>query len=306
MRPLVLSFPVVTQDNRELLPAGTLLSERVVREVADAYSGERRLYPMMQHGNLKADVKEFIQMPPYDRVMAGPSAGAERVLALMDQLEQPGAVLEWMDYFKQADFYTYRHALAVYALSIRLAMELGPANGDVARQVAAGPSHDFGKCGVPPEVLQKSTPLTPRERQVLEHHSLAGYVALIYHFGEPDGMAARVARDHHERRNGSGYPAGIALSEPMVEVTAAVDVYDALLSPRPYRVQCYDNRTALEELTEMAKVGKFGWDVVRALVACNRKDKPDWRTLRVPSERRGKPPSDNSYGAYADESRTAQ
>jgi len=50
MRPLILSFPVVTQDEREILPAGTLLSERVIRDVIASHPGDRRLYPVMQDG----------------------------------------------------------------------------------------------------------------------------------------------------------------------------------------------------------------------------------------------------------------
>ena len=60
-------------------------------------------------------------------------------------------------------------------------------------------------------------------------------------------MAARVARDHHEFRDGSGYMRGVKLNDPMVEIVAVCDIYDGLLSPRPYRTAAYDNRTALEE-----------------------------------------------------------
>jgi HD-GYP domain-containing protein (c-di-GMP phosphodiesterase class II) len=51
----------------------------------------------------------------------------------------------------------------------------------------------------------------------------------------------------------------------MVEIIAACDVYDALHSPRPYRTTPYDNRTALEEITEMAQGGKLSWEVVQLI-----------------------------------------
>jgi hypothetical protein len=82
----------------------------------------------------------------------------------------------------------------------------------------------------------------------------------------------------------------------MVEIIAACDVYDALLSPRPYRTTPYDNRTALEEITEMAKGGKLSWDVVQTLVSHNRKDRPHFRECRISTEKRGIPPPDNLYG----------
>jgi HD-GYP domain-containing protein (c-di-GMP phosphodiesterase class II) len=76
-------------------------------------------------------------------------------------------------------------------------------------------------------------------------------------------------------------------------------VYDALISPRPYRPTTFDNRTALEEITVMAQNGKIGWDVLQALVSLNRKDKPDFRNFQVSTEKRGTQPKENSYGKTA-------
>ncbi len=87
----------------------------------------------------------------------------------------------------------------------------------------------------------------------------------------------------------------------MVEIIAACDVYDALISPRPYRTTPYDNRTALEEITKMAQGGKLSLEVVQTLVSHNRKDKPHFRECRVSTEKRGTPPADNLYGVIADE-----
>ena len=68
------------------------------------------------------------------------------------------------------------------------------------------------------------------------------------------------------------------------------DIYDALISIRPYRKRPYDNRTALEELTNMADAGKIPGSLVQALVALNRHDKPDYRRCGLSRERRGTPP----------------
>jgi HD-GYP domain-containing protein (c-di-GMP phosphodiesterase class II) len=126
-------------------------------------------------------------------------------------------------------------------------------------------------------------------------------VLLSYLLQDPRSFAARVAKEHHERRDGSGYPLGISLRDRMVEIIAACDVYDALLSPRPYRPIPYDNRTALEEIIEMAQGGKLSWDVVKTLVSHSRKDRPHFRECRVSTEKRGIPPPDNLYGVIADE-----
>lgn len=65
----------------------------------------------------------------------------------------------------------------------------------------------------------------------------------------------------------------------MVEIVAACDVYDALILPRPYRPIPYDNRTAMEEITEMANRNQLSLEVVQALVAMNRKDKPHYEEV---------------------------
>jgi HD-GYP domain-containing protein (c-di-GMP phosphodiesterase class II) len=84
-----------------------------------------------------------------------------------------------------------------------------------------------------------------------------------------------------------------------VEIVAVSDVYDALISPRPYRAVSFDNRTAMEEMTSMVQMGQISWDALQALVSLNRKDKPDVRSFNVSVEKRGTPPPDNVYGKTA-------
>ena len=87
----------------------------------------------------------------------------------------------------------------------------------------------------------------------------------------------------------------------MVEIVVVSDIYDALLMQRPYRPTSFDNRTALEEITEQARQGKIGWEVVQALVAHNRKNKIHFLDCSVSLEKRGSPPVDNLYNVFAPE-----
>jgi HD-GYP domain-containing protein (c-di-GMP phosphodiesterase class II) len=189
----------------------------------------------------------------------------------------------------------------VFALSTLLAKDLIPDYQECIRLSATGPTHDIGKVCVPLHVLKKETPLTKTERSFLEHHAAAGYVLLSYYCKNTQHLACRVAFDHHERKDGSGYPRGIPLKDPLVEIIAVSDIYDALIMPRPYRSSAYDNRTALEEITEMAKQNKIGWDVAKALIAHSRKSHPHYREMTISAEKRGTPPSYNVYGIIAEE-----
>jgi hypothetical protein len=210
-------------------------------------------------------------------------------------------VLESLAYFKWDDYHTYCHALMVFALSTLIARDLLPDSRGWMHEVAIGPTHDIGKICIPPDILKKVTPLTRTERSMLDHHSVAGYVLLSYFQKDPQTLAAIVARDHHERRDGSGVPRGIRLTDLAVEIIVVCDVYDALISPRPYRPETYDNRTAIEEITKMAEMNKIGWEVVNSLVAHNRREKPKHGEVEVSREKRGTPPSPNFYGVVVED-----
>jgi HD-GYP domain-containing protein (c-di-GMP phosphodiesterase class II) len=249
---------------------------------------------------VKQDCLDFLRIRPFASIFSDPQE-IHDVLNLLETVRFPIPILQSLDYFKANDFYTYAHVLMVFVLSTVLAKDLVIGYQERIRLSATGPTHDTGKVSVPLHILKKTTPLTKRERAFLEHHTAAGYVLLSYYYKDTQPLACKVALDHHERRDRSGYPRGLLLEDPMIEIIAVCDVYDALIMPRPYRSGAYDNRTALEEITEMAKQNKIGWDVVKALIARNRKSYPQYKRITVSAEKRGTPPSYNVYGMTEEE-----
>ncbi len=131
---------------------------------------------------------------------------------------------------------------------------------------------------------------------MLEHHAAAGYILLCYHLKDKNNLVARVALNHHERRNGAGYPEGIKQTDRLIEIVAVCDIYDALVSRRPYRAAPYDNRTALEEITLLAEKGEISWEALNALISHNRRKKPHYSRVIAFMEKRGVPPPKNVYG----------
>jgi HD-GYP domain-containing protein (c-di-GMP phosphodiesterase class II) len=249
---------------------------------------------------VRQDCLDFLSTPPFATIFSD-QREIDDLLNLLGTVRFPIPIFQSLDYFKVHDFYTYAHVLMVFLLSTILAKDLLPDYQERIRLSETGPAHDTGKICVPLHILKKTTPLTKKERGFLEHHTAAGYVLLSYYYKDAQHLACKVALDHHERKDKSGYPRGILLEDPMVEIIAACDVYDALIMSRPYRSGAYDNRTALEEITEMAKQNKIGWDVVKALVAHNRKSNPPYREITLSAEKRGTPPSYNVYGMIAEE-----
>jgi len=298
---LTLRYPIHTLAGRELLPAGIVLTDAVLGEVVA--EGRGKAFPeasLLEYGTARHDLLAFIGEGTY-RTILGRETDRAEILALMEKTRLPVPVLESLDHFKGHDAYTYRHVLMVFALSSYIARRMMRSFSDVLQEASAGPLHDFGKICVPVEILRKTTFLRRSERAWLEHHTIAGFVLLHYYLGDSGGVAPAVALDHHERGDESGYPRGIALRGRLVEIVAACDVYDALISPRPYRTGSYDNRTALEELTRMAEQGKISWEIVKLLVALNRKDRPPPEECAVSLEKRGKSPEGNRYGVILDD-----
>jgi HD-GYP domain-containing protein (c-di-GMP phosphodiesterase class II) len=301
MSHLKISYPVHALDNTLLIPAGSELSPETLDElVSSSRTASYKSYSLLGYGSIKKDLRQLISQHPYEIIYSDKKKVAD-LLSLMESVHPVVPVLESLDYFKQNDRVTYLHLLNVFSLSSFLANDMVPDYHDRIREAASGAAHDFGKVWVPLHILKKVDPLTRTEWNIMKHHTVAGYVLLTYYLQDAQNFAARVAKDHHERGDGSGYPNGAKLTDRMVEIVIVSDVYDALLSPRPYRPTPYENRTALEEITTMAEKGKITWEVVKLLIAYNRKEKPYYADIDLSSERRGTPPPQSFYGVIVDD-----
>jgi PAS domain S-box-containing protein len=101
----------------------------------------------------------------------------------------------------------------------------------------ASPMHDIGKVGIPDHVLNKPGKLDSDEWEIMKTHSELGYSMLKGSNREIMKVAAIVARFHHEKWNGTGYPQGLSGEDIPIEarITAVADVFDALGSDRVYK-----------------------------------------------------------------------
>ncbi len=145
------------------------------------------------------------------------------------------------------DPYTIGHERRVGDLAAAIGEALGLDDDQLEGLRIGGHLHDVGKIALPAEILTKPGKLTQIEHTLLRSHAQIGYEILSsIDFPWP---VAEMARQHHERLDGSGYPRGLRGGQIMTEagILAVADVMEAMVSHRPYRPAVGLNR-ALEEL----------------------------------------------------------
>ena len=192
--------------------------------------------------------------------------------------------------------YTFRHILLVTALIIKMALDLKANDYDPQYAAFIGLVHDLGKSRIPKHILGKNSPLTQSEYGLLKTHPLLSYLLLCYYLGYSFNEISDAVRDHHERLDGSGYPRGLTKIGKYTRLIAPVDIFDALISERPYRSSTFTTRQALDYLIEDSNAGKIDKDVVYHLISYVRKEHPHPEELIPYQKKNYILPSDSSYG----------
>jgi putative two-component system response regulator len=144
---------------------------------------------------------------------------------------------------------TFRHTERVGAAAADIGMALGLCAAETRLLGEAAPLHDVGKLAISDAILLKPGSLTTAEYETMKTHTTLG-ARLLSGSNSPVLQAATViAASHHERWDGTGYPAGLAGEAIPLEgrVTAVADVFDALTHDRPYK-SAWTNEQAIAEI----------------------------------------------------------
>lgn len=159
------------------------------------------------------------------------------------------------------------HIQRVAEISYKLSKYMGLPLEDAENIRLATPMHDLGKIGIPDAVLNKPGRFTEQEYAIMKTHSELGYNMLCNSKRKLLRFAASIARSHHERWDGKGYPLGLKGEEiPLAgRICAVADVLDALASPRCYKTPWPEDRVKAEFAKQRGS--QFQAEIVDVLLA---------------------------------------
>lgn len=205
----------------------------------------------------------------FSEVRMGRAIDAEAAMPLVEEISQsvarnPGALIS-LARLKTADDYTYMHSVAVCALMLALARQLGLDEAQTRLAGLAGLLHDLGKALIPNEILNKPGKLSDEEFEIIKGHPAAGHQLLVEGSGA-DAVVMDVCLHHHEKVDGNGYPHHLKADQISLfaKMGAVCDVYDAITSNRPYKAG-WDPAESIRRMVEWSK-GHFDETIFQAFV----------------------------------------
>jgi HD-GYP domain-containing protein (c-di-GMP phosphodiesterase class II) len=205
----------------------------------------------------------------FQEVRMGKAISAEAAGELVDEISSsvarnPSALIS-LARLKTADDYTYMHSVAVCALMVVLARQLGLDEEETREAGMSGLMHDLGKAMMPMEVLNKPGKLTDEEFRIIKSHPEEGH-RLLAEGGAASATVLDVCIHHHEKVDGSGYPHRLKGEQisMFAKMGAVCDVYDAITSNRPYKAG-WDPADSIRKMTEWTS-GHFDGRIFQAFV----------------------------------------
>ncbi len=185
-------------------------------------------------------VRNFLMIRDLHQQLSDRNSNLEQLVSLRTR-ELEDSQIEIVERLAQAgerrDDMTGEHTFRVSRLSAQIGAAIGMSDRDVKLLKLSSRLHDIGKIGLPDSILLKPGKLTRSEFLEMQLHCLIGAQILAEGRTPLLKMAERIARSHHEKFDGTGYPDGLAGEQIPVEarVVAIADVYDALTNTRPYK-----------------------------------------------------------------------
>jgi len=223
---------------------------------------------LLRASRIVARGKEAVTLM-FNEARMGKALDAAEALPLVEEISgsvsrNSGAIIS-LARLKNKDEYTYMHSVAVCALMVSLARQLGLSETETREAGLAGLLHDVGKMMIPDAVLNKPGKLTDDEFVQVKSHPEEGH-KLLMEGKNISQITLDVCLHHHEKIDGSGYPHRFKDEQISLfaKMGAVCDVYDAITSNRPYKAG-WDPGESLRKMTEWCN-GHFDQRIFHAFV----------------------------------------
>lgn len=235
---MVVGRDIVSPSRSFMIKEGVTLTDEYISYLAE--KGYLGAY-IFDSGSETVEMQEVIsEMTLAEGVKAVAENDIGKLMASAKQIVTDISNLEKLsiDLFdmRSYDDYTYHHSVNVAVYAAAVGKYMGMNEEELVQLAQAGICHDLGKQKIPPEILNKPGQLSDEEFELVKNHPKDAY-DMLYDNHEISAVVRQAVLCHHENENGSGYPSGLTGEElsPMAKILHAVDVYDALISRRPYK-----------------------------------------------------------------------
>ncbi|MBF0139709.1 MAG: HD-GYP domain-containing protein [Magnetococcales bacterium] len=171
---------------------------------------------------------------------------------MMESLLKNDDALLNLSLIKCRDDYLFQHSVNVGVFIMAVTRSLGFDDAGVIAAGVGGMMHDIGMVRIPESIYHKPGKLTDAELRQIQKHVELGYRLLVRTPGVPE-IALVIAGTHHGRQDGSGYAVAPVMDKhvELQHLSAIIDMYDAMTSPRPYR-RAWSATNALRKIHEMS------------------------------------------------------
>ena len=283
-------------NQKLLVPQGRKITEPLIHKLIHEGEMNPPQFVSVKDTPIIEDIDHAFSDQRYSLIFRS-AATRKRIIDTLAQLKLEKPLFEELLYMKEYLPYTYKHVHILAAMTIIIAAQLSGSNYDPVLAAHLSFTHDIGKTRIPNEILDKPTALTEAESKIIISHPTIGYLLLNYYCGWEGKKYCWTAYEHHEKLDGSGYPRGITKIDPYAQLITPLDIFDALISDRPYRKTPFTARTAVDLLLDGVANGKLNKNIVYAIINCLRKHKTlPAAGFRTSAKKRGPVPKQNIYG----------
>lgn len=231
-----LMVSINTWDHEVIAREGDVFSADLISEVAAKGKKHKLRLQKLDESFFVEDCGRFLHKDSdmYQYISKNPKV-KKAVLKKISRVVVPKEILSELRWLKKNYRYNYHHIIGVTILMTQMTIDFIWDDEDVLFCSELGILFDLGLGKVPPEIIHKQKVLTPSERRIVDQHPYYSALLAAYYYQDEYYHLISSIVSHHEALNGKGFPRGIKNGDFICNMLRASDLFDALVSDRPFR-----------------------------------------------------------------------